>query len=64
MKALSALVAAVLLLVVSALPAAAQSPAPSNLVIGGDGAVYVTDHTNDRVVKYAPDGTVAAQWGR
>ena len=38
-------------------------PAPAGIAVDADGNVYVTDYALDRVVKFAPDGTVLAQWG-
>jgi tripartite motif-containing protein 71 len=42
----------------------AQSlPAPAGLTVDAEGAVYVTDYTYDRVVKFGADGSVLEQWG-
>jgi sugar lactone lactonase YvrE len=42
---------------------APTTPAPAGIAVDGDGNVYVTDYALDRVVKFAPDGTVLGQWG-
>jgi sugar lactone lactonase YvrE len=42
--------------------------APSDVVTGTDGAIFVADghggSTNARIVKFAPDGTYIKEWGR
>jgi tripartite motif-containing protein 71 len=43
-------------------PAQMQS-APAGLTVDSDGAVYVTDYTSDRVLKFGADGSVVQQWG-
>lgn len=42
---------------------AIEGPAPSSVVVDVDGAVFVSDYSGDRVLKYAPDGTLLLQWG-
>lgn len=42
---------------------ATDAPAPSSLAVDAEGGLYVTDYAGDRVLKYAPDGTLLAQWG-
>ena len=41
---------------------------PADVVIADDGSIFVADghanDTNNRVVKYAPDGTFLMEWGR
>jgi len=42
--------------------------APSDVVVADDGSIFVADghanETNNRVVKYAPDGRYVMEWGR
>ncbi|GAB5562209.1 MAG: hypothetical protein SynsKO_38560 [Synoicihabitans sp.] len=42
--------------------------APSDVVVGSDGSIFVADghavDTNNRIVKYAPDGTFIKAWGQ
>ena len=42
---------------------APNPPAPAGLTVDGEGAVYVTDYTYDRVVKFGADGSVLQEWG-
>ena len=42
--------------------------APADVVVADDGSIFVADghadNTNNRVVKFAPDGTYIKEWGR
>lgn len=39
------------------------APAPAGIAIDADDNAYVTDYAFDRVIRFAPDGTVLGQWG-
>ena len=52
-----------LLLSLFMIGAAPTTPAPAGIAVDADGNVYVSDYAFDRVVKFAPDGMVVAQWG-
>src|SRR5207248_3319570 len=44
-------------------PGSPSQPAPAGIAVDTDGSVYVSDYALDRILKFASDGTVAAQWG-
>ena len=44
------------------LPSTGTYGAPEGIVVDGAGMVYIADQNNQRVVKFHPDGTVAAIW--
>src|SRR5262245_66315466 len=52
-----------LLLSLFLLGQAPDAPAPAGIAVDLDGNVYVSDYAFDRIVKFAPDGTVVGQWG-
>src|SRR5690242_16961116 len=42
---------------------APSPPAPAGIAVDSDGNVYVSDYAFDRIVKFAPDGSIQTQWG-
>jgi DNA-binding beta-propeller fold protein YncE len=44
-------------------PNAPSAPSPAGIALDSDGNLYVTDYALDRIVKFAPDGTLLGQWG-
>jgi DNA-binding beta-propeller fold protein YncE len=44
-------------------PGSTATPAPAGIAVDGDGNVWVSDYALDRLVKFAPDGSLLGQWG-
>jgi tripartite motif-containing protein 71 len=43
--------------------AAPSPPAPAGIAVDSDGNVFVSDYGLDRILKFAPDGSLLTQWG-